>query len=46
MQPLMQKVLTQQADSLEKAEFARLWQERVAKILEQPNAVICITEIA
>lgn len=46
MQPLMQKVLTQQADSLEKAEFARLWQERVAKILEQPDAVICITEIA
>ena len=45
MQPLMQKVLTQQADANEKREFARLWQERVAKILQNPDKVVFVREI-
>jgi formylmethanofuran dehydrogenase subunit E len=43
MQPLMQKVLTGQADEKEKKEFGKLWQKRVKKILlkydEYPSVI-------
>ncbi|NPA65762.1 MAG: hypothetical protein GXO11_02665 [Epsilonproteobacteria bacterium] len=42
MQPLMQKIMQQQASLEEKQEFGRLWQERVARIFQNSKSVITV----
>ncbi len=40
MSPLMQKTVSQSATKQEKKEFAKLWQDRVKRILNTPKLVI------
>ncbi|WP_321778733.1 hypothetical protein [Sulfurimonas sp.] len=45
MQPLMQKMMSGNANPLEIKEFGELWQDRVARIFKNTNNVIKIVEL-
>ena len=45
MQPLMQKMMSGQANQEEMKEFGKLWQDRVKRIFENSDSVIKVVEV-